>query len=491
MPAGPPAGDRVPTPTRLLFGFGSVSEGTKNTAFNVFLLFYYNQVLGVSGTLAGAAIFIALCVDAITDPLIGSLSDHTRSRWGRRHPYMYAAALPMAACFFLLFNPPQGLGDMALFAWLTAFAVGVRASMTLYSIPSGSMVPELTSHYDERTTLMSYRFLFGFVGGLGASLLGYLVFFVEQDGVDYRLVPDAYQSFALACGGLMIVAILVCALGTHHLIPTLRPPPTQALSLGSFFRELAVVMRNRSYRMVVLGLLFASVAGGFNDVVGLYMNTFFWEFTAQEIAMFVGAIALAVLVAAPLARPISERWDKKQAAVALAGFAILFGPAPVFLRLLDWMPANREPLLLWLMLGHAALIVAVVFAVSIIIASMVTDVVDQNELVTGKRQEGLIISAVTFTQKAASGIGGFIAGIALDLIAFPTGAEPGTVPADKLTALGLAVGPGLFVLYVGLLFFLTRYSITRESHRAVLEELAHRNPPVPETVAVPESAAGS
>ena len=86
-----------------------------NAAFNTFLLFYYNAVLGLSGTLSGAAIFLALCVDAVTDPLVGSISDNFHSRWGRRHPFMYAAPLPMAACFFLLFNPPTDfrltLGD--------------------------------------------------------------------------------------------------------------------------------------------------------------------------------------------------------------------------------------------------------------------------------------------------------------------------------------------------------------------------------------------
>ena len=474
-PAG--SAESVPLRTRLLFGTGSVAEGTKNTAFNVFLLFYYNQVLGVSGTLAGAAIFIALCVDAITDPLIGSLSDHTHSRWGRRHPYMYAAALPMALCFFLLFNPPGGLSSTALFFWMTLFAVGVRVSMTLYSIPSGSMVPEMTSHYDERTSLMSIRFSFGFLGGLASSLLGYLVFFAERDGVDGRLVPESYQGFAAACGVIMVVAILTCALGTHRLIPSLRPPPKGGVTLASFFRELLHLLRNRSYRSVVLGLLFASAAGGFNDVVGLYMNTFYWEFSTDQIALFVVAILVAIAVAAPAARPISERFDKKQAAFGLTLVAVAFGPLPVFLRLADLMPANGTDLLFWLMFGHAAIIVAMVFAISIIIASMITDSVDVNELETGKRQEGLIISAVTFTQKAASGIGGFVAGVALDVIAFPIGATPGAIADDKLTALGLAVGPGMLIFYLLLLFFLSRYTITRATHREVLQQLADRNSP--------------
>ena len=91
----------------------------------------------------------------------------------------------------------------------------------------------------------------------------------------------------------------------------------------------------------------------------------------------------------------------------------------------------------------------------------------------------LIISAVTFTQKAASGIGGLVAGIAIDVIAFPQGAEPGTVAADKVFALGLAVGPGLLGFYFLLLFFLTRYGITRAGHRETLARLAEREATTP------------
>ena len=92
-----------------MYGFGSVAEGVKNTAFSVFLLFYFSQVLGLPGTMAGGAIFLALCVDAVTDPLIGSISDNFTSKIGRRHPFMYAAAIPMPLCFYWLFNPPAGL----------------------------------------------------------------------------------------------------------------------------------------------------------------------------------------------------------------------------------------------------------------------------------------------------------------------------------------------------------------------------------------------
>jgi Na+/melibiose symporter-like transporter len=469
---GPGSQRRVPLATRVLFGVGSIAEGVKNTAFNVFLLFYYNQVLGVSGTWTGTAIFLALCVDAVADPLIGSLSDGWRSRLGRRHPFMYSAALPMAVCFFLLFLPPAGLSERGLAAWLLAFAVGVRISMTLYMLPSNAMVPELTSDYDERTGLVAWRYLFGWFGGIGISLAGYLYYFATRGDVDGRLDPSRYAGFGLACAVSVALAILVSAAGTHRLIPRLaQAEHGPGFSLGRFSGELRDVLAIRSYRTLIGAALFAAVAGGFGDVVGLYVNTYFWEFSAAEIAVLVYGLVPGVLLSFVVARPLSERFDKKSSALGLAAFVIGFGPLPIFLRLLGWMPANGDRLLLPLILGHGVVVVACVVSIGITVSSMLADVADEGELRTGKRQEGMFNATISLAMKATSGLGGLVAGISLDLIAFPRGADPGSVAPDKVEALGMAVGPGLLALYLVTLLFLSRYPITRARHRELLDAL--------------------
>lgn len=140
---------------------GQIAEGVKNTGFTTFLLFYYNSVLRLSGTYAGTALLIALVFDAVTDPLVGSLSDSFKHRLGRRHPFMYASAIPLAVSFGLIFSPPEGLGQIGLFLWLTRFAILVRASMTLYHVPHMALGAELTSDYHERIIVVAYRSGFG------------------------------------------------------------------------------------------------------------------------------------------------------------------------------------------------------------------------------------------------------------------------------------------------------------------------------------------
>jgi Na+/melibiose symporter-like transporter len=241
---------------------------------------------------------------------------------------------------------------MGLFAWLTVFAVGVRVSLTLYAIPSNTMLPELTSDYDERTSLVSFRFLLGWIGGLAVAQMGYLHFFAPSaEYGDGRLDPGAYGAFAGASALLVFTAILVCSLGTHRLIPTLRSASgEERLTPRRFTQLLRQVLGNRAYRILLGAGLFSAVAGGFVDVIGLYIHTYFWEFTTDEIAVLVWGLLLSLLLAFTLTRPVTARFDKKRTALGLAAFAIIWGPLPIMLRLVEWMPPNGDPLLLSLIL---------------------------------------------------------------------------------------------------------------------------------------------
>jgi Na+/melibiose symporter-like transporter len=141
--------------TKLYYGFGSVAYGIKDNGFAFFLLLFYNQVLGLPASWVGAGIMAALIVDAMTDPIVGYVSDNLHSRWGRRHPFMYAAAIPVAVSFFFLWSPPSGLSQDSLFAYFLGVAILVRIFITFYEIPSTALVAELTDDYDDRTSMMA------------------------------------------------------------------------------------------------------------------------------------------------------------------------------------------------------------------------------------------------------------------------------------------------------------------------------------------------
>lgn len=465
--------NEVPRRTRIFYGLGSIAEGTKDTAFNVFVLFYYHNVLGLPGTLAGLAIFLALCVDALADPLIGSISDKTRSRWGRRHPYMYAAILPLPPLFWLVFSPPAGLGTVGLFLWLTGFSMLLRTCLSLYAVASNALAAEMTRRYDERTEVIGYRFLFGWVGGLSVAMIGYTVFFAQgSDGSDGRLMPAAYVQFGLFCGLVCAAGVFLCARGTHRLIPTLRQPTASQQGFSRFFRELRDVLSNASFRALFGSVIFSAAAWGYINAVGYYMNTYFWGLSARELGLLSLAMFGSVLLAFGLAPLISRRFDKKQTALGLKFFGLVFGPAPILLRYLDWMPANGTQALLLVLFFHTLIITAVVIGASIIGASMIADITDQGELLHGERREGLYSAVIVFAIQASSGIGGLLAGITLDLVRFPGQLDVAAVPPGSIDALGYVVGPGIMLLFLASAVCLLGYGINRSGHGEILRGLA-------------------
>ena len=200
--------------TKLAYGFGSVADGIKNNGFEYFLLFFYGQVLGVDFALVGGALLLAMVVDGITDPIVGYWSDNLRTAIGRRHPFMYAAAMPVAICYYFVWNPPDGLSGNALFPYLLMMTILVRVSFTFYEVPSLALVAELTDDYDERTSFLSFRYVFGWLGGLTIATLALAVFLVptEEYGSGFLNI-DGYQRYGTFAAGLILIAVLVCAAG--------------------------------------------------------------------------------------------------------------------------------------------------------------------------------------------------------------------------------------------------------------------------------------
>lgn len=469
------AGPRLPLSTKLYYGVGSVAYGVKDNGFSFLLLLFYNQVLGLPANWVGAGIMIALIIDAITDPIVGYASDNLHSRWGRRHPFMYASALPVAAAYFVLWTPPEGLDPEALFVFFLVMAVTVRVFITFYEIPSTALVSELTEDYDERTALLGYRFFFGWWGGLTMAALAYLVFFPQAaGGVLFR---GGYTTYATVSALTMVVAILMSALGTHRHIPQLkRPPERHGYEIRQTLRELGETLSNRSFLVLFVSALFTAMSAGVSTSLNIYFYTFFWEFDSLQLGLLQLPLFASAAVALIVAPQLSIRMGKKRAGITVAALAFIGAPLPVALRLIDWFPANGTDLLFRTLLIFNAVEVTLIIVASILISAMVADIVEDSELATGRRSEGVFFAARSFAQKAVSGIGTFLATMILTAIEFPKDARPGDVAPGVVRDLGLVYVPTLMVLYIFALLFLTGYRISRETHSDNLRRLAENGP---------------
>ena len=219
--------DIADSTTLNFFGFGAMATGVKNHVFGGWLLVYYNQVMGLDAALAGLALAIALIVDAITDPVVGIWSDHTKTKWGRRHPFIYASLLPFAVSFWFLLQPPAGLDERGLFLWLLLAVIAVRVSMTFYEVPRSALGPELTKDYDQRTQMIGWTTSYGWLGGAGFAwfILAWLLQETpEYAGARAYLNPAGYARMSMF-GGLVILGTgLISAVGLHRHIPSFYVP---------------------------------------------------------------------------------------------------------------------------------------------------------------------------------------------------------------------------------------------------------------------------
>ena len=468
---------RLSTATKLAYGVGQLAEGVKSTAFSVFLLFYYNQVLGLPGAWTGLALGLATVFDAVIDPFMGSVSDSFRHRWGRRHLFMYAAVLPLAVSFMLLFVPPAGLGEAGLFGWLLVCTMAVRAAMTLYGVPHMALGAELSSDYAERTSIVAYRNVFGFLGGVLVVAIGWGYFFRAQPGFpEGQLNAAQYPWFGVWCGLAAALSVFVTALGTHAHIPHLPQPrhAPEALSVARLYGEMREALANPSFRALFLGVVLLFVTRGVEQGLGIYMFTHFWLISPGEILAVQGASMGGLFAGTVLWVVLSRRVDKRPAFLVGVGVLSVFSLLPPLGKIFGWFPHHESPAYVPL-LASLAVIAALGAAAGLVTSgSMMADIADEHELDTGRRQEGIFFGALLFAVKATSGLGQFVAGWGLDLIDFPLRAAPGTVPTVTTDALGILYGPGIAIIAVFSLLVLSRYRITTARHAEIVAALTRR-----------------
>ncbi len=472
---------RAPLPFGVKIGYcsGQLVEGVVNNVLSVFLLFYVTTACGLEGGLAGIALSIGLIIDAVMDPLIGSLSDGWRSRIGRRLPFMIAGLVPMVICFVLVFSLPSGLGQVGLAIWVASLLIVMRISMSLFVLPYQALSAELSDDYKERSSLMSWRWGLGQIGALLVMILGFSVFL--KNGLANR---GHYIPFALALAAIFTAGALVAIRMTWITRDRQREPAPAEGALGvRVFRELVEVFRNPSFRILFFGAILLFVAIGVYAALSIHTNTFFWKLTADQTQIVTLGLFVGLLVGAPLAGPLLAWFEKATVLViGMLGLGLAMG-APTLLRFAGLLPLTGDALswtLATIMLTGGALMAAAAIA----FMAMIADAADEHEYLFGARREGLFFAGWAFASKAATGIGALVSGAVLQFIHFPTdlaqhGGLQAVLPTAMTDQLALFTGPGTGVLAIAAALLNLAYRLDREKHAAILQALAVRHGAAP------------
>ncbi len=476
----------LPRRTVQLYAIGQAAEGIKNYAFTAFLLFYYTSVVGLSGSLTGTALMIALFFDAVTDPMVATLSDRTQSRWGRRHPYLYLSALPLGGFFYLAFAPPAELGatlgianETALFLWLVATAVLTRAAMTLFHVPHMALGAELSDDFDERTRIVAARSLAAVI----ATAIAVTAYFVLVDVLDSpafadgRLNPLPYRIFSGAFGIVIALCVLASAWGTRDRIPYLKAPDDAAGERGLFtamIHDLREAMRIESFRALFFGFTLCFLAWGVTNALGAHNAVYFWHVSIEQQGLF-GIFALfGTIFGMGFWRKVAERTDKKPTFLAGLLWFTVFAAAPPLLKVAGWFPAEDSALYIPAFVASGFLFSFGIASAMVVVGSMMADITDLDDMLHQRRREGIFFGALSFAGKLATGAGTVIAGIVYDAVGLYKGLDPSLADPSITTRLGLVTGAVILGL-VGLSFIsFVRYDLTRAQQTDIQRRLAAR-----------------
>ncbi|GAB3292364.1 MFS transporter [Parahaliea aestuarii] len=466
--------------TRMFYGSGGAVYAAKESAYAMFILLFYTQVLGMGGTVTGVIIAVSLVWDSISDPLVGSLSDRLRSRWGRRHPFMALSVLPLGIGFIGLFSPPQAVVTQPalLAAWLLFWSLWTRTFVTTFSIPHLALSAEITDDYHQRSQVLGARLAFMFLFSVLLPAAGLLLIFPTVDGEDGRFVAANYPAYgALSCAVAWLAA---CAtlLGTRAHIRSTRDAPVPrggGRVLTALTRDLLRTLENRNFRRVITYEFACMTAYGVIISLNMLVWTYLWEFSPEESSVVLSlpsllAVTLVMLTLGPLGRRFPKHRLMQFGLVGMVLNCLWLYP----MKLAGLLPDNNGTLVFALNFLFMLIFMYCFLLRSICTQSVIADITDEHELSHGLRQEGGFFSMINLINKSATVIGPLYAGLALDVIGLRSGLLPGNVPEPTLDGLIYALGLGVIPPLLVSLALAMKISMSEEQVNTVQAALRQR-----------------
>jgi Na+/melibiose symporter-like transporter len=459
-------------PVFWFYGSASIAYGIKNNAFSYLLLIYANQVLGLPGYLASLALAIAMLWDAVSDLLLGHWSDKTSSRLGRRHPFMYAAFFVLPVTFYALFNPVVELNDSNTFWYVLTMALLIRTGTTLFEVPSTALLPDLETDYDRRNKWLALRHFFGWTGGNGIHMINFM-FWVGAYGVASQA---GYSIYGIVGALVIAAAIMVSSMGTQRIAAAL-PKPVEPFRFRAIKREIQQIfqsVRNKNFAALFFYGLTVGIAGGLGTALYLYNTTYFFGFTGAQISVTAIGVLASPVIAYWAAPYLGKVFGKKGAAIVAILVNIALYPIPYILLLSGWWPELGSWLSLYIYSAFIVMEVICGIIGGVLLDSMMADVVEDSELKTQRRSEGLFYAARGFAAKAISAGGIVGAGSIVSIVGLDGVTSVDAVTNEirmNLATLFLPIYCGLYLIG---LWIVSRYRITREDHNAHLQALSER-----------------
>lgn len=453
MPPRAPAVERLSLLLRLSYGAPNFGLALVGIPILVYLPRFYSDVVGIPVLWIGVAFVAGRVLDALTDPLVGFLSDRSRSASGRRRPWIRWGCLPLALLSMAVYMPPAGLSGNGALAFAGLVIAGWFFAYTAVNVPYRALGPELTDDYDERTSLFAVREGLLVVGTLfaaaGPGVVGWALGL--EDGEDERL---RFAWYIAVASPVLVITCLWCAHHVQerfHLQAGPRPPPSDA------FAQVRQAFRNRPFIILLTAFVVIAIGSSLPNVLISYFARYVLH--AEELMPVYVVVYLVVgLACMPFWVALSKRKGKKPAWLAAMVINAGFFGGVAFV-------GDGDVWLYGLLVAGSGIGGVASLALPY---SMQADVIDHDEMTTGERREGLYGGLWSIAEKTAAGVGLGASMLVLD----GAGYQPNVEQSEQVIAVlrGLYVGVPVVCVAAGF-FIALRYPLDREAHRRIAEAL--------------------
>jgi Na+/melibiose symporter-like transporter len=466
--------------TRIAWLVSCMPEMLKSVAWDMFVLFYYSQVIGLRGDLLGIVLALILTADALIDPYAGTVSDRLRGAWlGRRHTPMVLSIVPFAVGFIAVFSPPQGLSQLQIAAWLTVAGLIARLGISFYTIPALAMGAELSRDPQERALIAMLRNIGNNLAVLFVPIVGFQLFFVSTPEYPKgQLNPQPYSGYGVAITLVAVTAMLLAVLGTRHRVKEIesfeaqRAAARAATASPGFLREVVAAVRltPNVWRMLVLVFLVLLSIATINQL-SLHLSTYLWQLDAAQNQVVLTAMNIGTVIGLVCAVGFVRRFEKRAVMLTgLLGFLAL-GFVSIAAPLAGLAPDPGSAGIGWFV-ATCRLVGGLAYGCYLVpLGAVILDIADEHEANTGRPQQGLVSAAHFFGLQAASAVVGLSAGFFLYLIEFPTGVKAEQMPWEKIRALAVFVLAVIVVVGVGLALVIRTLDVSAEKQVRINAEL--------------------
>ena len=451
---------KLNTRTKLCYATGNLGYGTIAQTMTTFIMFFGTSVLGIKGSLVGLCVAISAFWDGLSDPIIGYISDLTKSKfWGRRLGFLFFGTLGIVVFNVLLWSVPSNFSEMGKFFWLLIMLISLETANTCFATPYVALGIDIAPGYNEQSTLQGYKTVFFIIGMVLPSVL-MMIFMPSGNNAMAQLSQDGYIYIAYVTSALSLICGFICVFGTFKRVKSLPNYKTIKREKNAFFKifyNFFLTLKRRNYGAIIISYSVALISAAFLTSVGMHLFTYSFHFNTTQIPIVMTCLFIGAIVSQPFWIYLSKRIDKKPA-LKWSYFVILMGIFFTF-----WIFVFREELgvnvTFWLVLPCIIFCGFGTGALYSLPMSMFADNVTMDKIKTGENNSATYSGYMTFAYNIANSFALLVIGVLLDLIKF----DP-TSPVQALKVqnyLGFLVFGGCAISIALAMMILSRYNLKR------------------------------